>query len=127
MRRLLVAALLLASVACSSAATTAGSGNARDLITESQIRTARVPGWFTYELIDRLRPHFLKPHNAVTLREPDPIFADVYVNEIYHGDLESLKTLPIDGIKTIQFLPPFDAATRFGKEMPGGAILIRTL
>jgi hypothetical protein len=50
----------------------------------------------------------------------------VYINEVYHGDIDSLKSLPLDGITSITYLSPFDAATRFGKEMPGGAIMIRT-
>jgi hypothetical protein len=123
--------LAFALFACSSATTTTGSGapspgDRRSTITQEEIAKARTPGWFAYELINSLRPNFLKAHNAVTLESRDPIYADVYLNEVYHGDIDSLKSLPIDAITNITYLSPFDAASRFGREMPGGVILIRT-
>ena len=130
MRRLSLV-LALAVMACSSATTTTGSGapspsDRRNTISAEEIAKARTPGWFAYELINSLRPNFLKAHNAVSLESRDPIYADVYLNEVYHGDIDSLKSLPIDAITSITYLSPFDAATRFGKEMPGGALMIRT-
>ena len=92
-----------------------------------EVQTARLVGWYAWDLIASVRPHFLRSQSAVTLTERDPVFAAVYVDEIYHGELESLKTVKLEIIKSIQFLPPFDAKTRFGKDMPGGAILIYTL
>jgi hypothetical protein len=130
MKRLALVLSFALLAACSSATTT-GSGapspeNKRNTITAEEIAKARTPGWFTYELINQLRPSFLKSRSAVTLESRDPIYADVYINEAYHGDLESLRSLPLDGITSIVYLSPYDAATRFGKEMPGGAIMIRT-
>ncbi len=128
MRRVsLIVALGL--MACSSAKSSSGDltpGEKRNLITAEEIAKARAPGWYAYELINALRPNFLKAHNAQTLESRDGIFADVYLNETYHGDIDSLKSLPIDAITSITYLPPFDAATRFGKAMEGGAIMIRT-
>jgi len=130
MKRLSIAILLALATACSSATTTGSGaqnpGDKRNTITAEEIAKARTPGWYAYELINSLRPSFLKQHNAVTLESRDPIYADVYLNEVYHGDIDSLKSLPLEGITSIQYLSPFDAATRFGKEMPGGAIMIRT-
>lgn len=123
----LVAVLSLA--ACSSATTGSGAASPQEkanTITSEEIAKARTPGWYAYELINNLRPAFLKARNAITLESRDPIYADVYVDEVYLGDIDSLKSLPLEGIKTISFLNPFDAATRFAKEMPGGAIMIRT-
>ena len=129
MRSAIVIAFLVCT-ACSSAVATTGSGanpnDKRNTITAEEIAKARAPGWFAYDLINTLRPNYLKAHNAVTLESRDPIYADVYLNETYHGDIESLRSLPIDGITSITYLNPFDAATRFGKEMSGGAIMIRT-
>jgi hypothetical protein len=131
MKKLFSAFLLVVSLACSSATTTASStaispADRHNTITSDDIAKSRNPGWYAYEVINQLRPNFLKAHNAVTLESRDPIYADVYVDEQYHGDIESLKSFPIDGITSITFLSPYDAATRFGKEMPGGAIMIRT-
>ena len=118
-------ALILAITACASAAGS-GAGADRNLITFEEIERARTPGWHAWDLISALRPHFLRSQSAVTLTERDPVFARVYVDEIYHGEIESLKSLVLDKIMSVEFLPPFDAKTRFSEDMPGGAILIRT-
>ena len=48
------------------------------------------------------------------------------LDEVVRGDLESLKSLSIEGIRTIQFVPPYDTTGRFGQTLQGGAIVIRT-
>jgi hypothetical protein len=127
MKRLsLVLALSLMACATQRATGDVSPVEKRNNITAEEIATARSPGWYAYELINSLRPTFLRPHNAQTMTSRDPIYADVYLNETYHGDINSLKSLPIEGITSITYLPPFDAAMRFGKEMEGGAIMIRT-
>jgi len=122
------AALVTLATACSSATATSGGGsNARNTITAAEIQAVRAPGWFAWDLIAAVRPHFLRSQSAQTLTEREPVFAVVYVDDIYHGELDSLKTLRLEKIHSIQFLSAFDARTRFGTDMPGGAILIRTL
>ena len=54
------------------------------------------------------------------------MFAVVYLDEMVHGDLESLRSLSVDGIKSIQFVPPYETTARFGQTLQGGAIVIRT-
>jgi hypothetical protein len=127
MKRLLIV-LAFGLTACAGQRATGDLSPAekRNLNTAEEIAKARLPNWYAYDLIYALRPSFLRAHNAQTMTSRDPIYADVYLNETYHGDIESLKSLPIDGITSITFLPPFDAATRFAKEMQGGAIMIRT-
>jgi hypothetical protein len=128
MRRLALAGLLVLSiVGCSSATTVAGSPiDRRNTITLEEIEKARTSGWFAWELISNVRPHFLRSQSAVGLTDRDPVYAVVYVDEIYRGELESLKSLTIDGIRSIQFIPPYDTTARFGQTLQGGAIVIRT-
>lgn len=128
MRTLAFAGLLLFSIAGCSSATTSGAGpiDRRNTITEEEIAKARTPGWFAYDLISNLRPHFLKSQSAQYLDQRDPVYAVVYVDEVVRGDLESLKSLSIEGIRTIQFVPPYDTTARFGQTLQGGAIVIRT-
>lgn len=118
-------AFILAITACASAASS-GAGGDRNLLTFEEIERARTPGWHAWDLIAAVRPHFLRSQSAITLTEREPVFARVYVDEIYHGEIESLKTLRLDKIMSVEFLPAFDAKTRFSEDMPGGAILIRT-
>lgn len=124
-RRVAIAAILGCTIiACASGG--AGTGGKRDFISLMEIQRARVPGWSTYDLISRLRPHFLRSPSAVSLEDRDPIFPVVYVDEIFHGPIELLKEFSIDRLESIEFLSPYDATTRFGSHVRGGAILIRT-
>lgn len=128
MRRLAFAGLLLFSIAgCTSATTPRATPiDKRNTITADEIASARTPGWFAYDLISNLRPHFLRSQSAQYLDQRDPVYAVVYVDEVPRGDLESLKSLSIEGIKSIQFVPPYDTTARFGQTLQGGAIVIRT-
>ena len=128
MRRFPVAIVLCLSIAsCRPAATNASSDEMRrDIITYEEIRAATVPGWSAWDLITRLRPHFLTSKSAQTLREREPVEPVVYLDEMAQGGLESLKTLPISQIRSIQLLSSYDATTRYGTYMAGGAIVIRT-
>ena len=128
MRRVAFAGLLFFSiVSCTSAAGTAATPiDKRNTITIEEIDRARTAGWFAYDLISNLRPHFLRSQSAQTLTDRAPVYAVVYVDEIVRGDLESLKSLSIDGIQSIQFIPPYDTTARFGQTLQGGAIVIRT-
>lgn len=128
MRRLVCAGLMLCVISgCSSAVAVPSSPiEKRNTITMEEIADVRAPGPYAWDLISRLRPHFLKSQSAQYLESRDPIFAVVYVDEVYHGELESLKSLNVEGIKSIQFIPPYDTTARFGQTLQGGAIVIRT-
>ena len=126
MRKIAFASALIVAITACASAPAPGAGTDRNLITFDEIEKARVPGWYAWDLISSLRPHFLRSQSAITLTEREPVFARVYVDEIYHGEIESLKTLRLEKIMSVEFLPPFDAKTRFATDMPGGAILIRT-
>jgi len=128
MRRLAIAGLIFVSVAgCASATTSAETPiDRRNTITLEEIANARTPNMFAWDVISNLRPHFLRSQSAQSLNERDPVYAVVYVDEIVRGDLESLKSLSMEGIKSIQFIPPDDTTARFGQTLQGGAIVIRT-
>jgi hypothetical protein len=128
MRRLALAGLFVLSITACSSATQAGPTpvDRRNTITTEEIEKARTSGWFAWDLISNLRPHFLKSQSAQYLTDRDPVFAVVYVDEMQHGDLETLKSLSVEGIRSIQFIPPYDTTARFGQTLQGGAIVIRT-
>ena len=126
MRRAAIAAILCCTIIACASGGTAPAGKDRNFISLMEIERARLPGWSTYDLISRLRPHFLRSPSAVSLEDRDPIFPVVYVDEIFHGQLESLREFSIDRLNSIEYLSPYDATTRFGSHIQGGAILIRT-
>ena len=130
MRVAAYAALLIVGAACGAPKTSARSsaspfGN-RDLITYEEIKAEKIPGWSAYELIAQMRPHFLRSRGAGSFRDPTPVRAVVYLDGMFYGKLETLKTLNVEEIREIQFINSGDATTRFGTDHPGGAILIST-
>jgi hypothetical protein len=128
MRRFVFAGLLLCVIAgCTTAAAIPSSpADKRNMITTEEIAEVRAPGPYAWDLISRLRPHFLKSQSPTYLDNRDPVYARVYVDDVYHGELESLKMMEIGPIKSIQFIPPYDTTARFGETFQGGAIMIRT-
>jgi hypothetical protein len=128
MRQFVLAGLMIYAIAgCAPAVAVPSSPiEKRNMITTEEIAEARAPGPYAWDLISRLRPHFLKSQSAQYLDSRDPVYAVVYVDEVYHGDLDSLKSLNVEGIKSIQFIPPYDTTARFGETLQGGAIVIRT-
>jgi hypothetical protein len=129
MRKLIVltASALLMS-ACSSATTATGDSptQKRSTITTEEIQKISNPGWSAYDLISRVRPEWLRARNPQTLREPDPIYPIIYLDDIENGEIESLKDITISRVASVQYITAYDTTARFGKTYVGGAIMVRT-
>jgi hypothetical protein len=65
------------------------------------------------------QPIMLKPRGV----RNDPI--GVYVNGLYSGDLEVLEMIPAHEVMSVTKLNATEAAGRFGRHWPNGAILVR--
>jgi hypothetical protein len=128
MRKMIVlAAAALTFSACSSATTSGGSPNERrSNITAEEIKQVSNPGWSAYDLISKVRPEWLRARNPQTLREPDPIYPIIYLDDIEHGDIDSLKDITISRVASVQFITAYDTTARFGQTYQGGAIMVRT-
>lgn len=119
-RHLLRLSLILLVTACS---TMAGQrrGNS-DVLSREEILTSSAST--AYELIQQLRPQFLRSRGSLSVQDPRPAYPVVYVNEMRHGDLESLRTILIDEIAEIRFIGAADATTRWGTGHAAGVIQI---
>lgn len=128
MRRFFLASALFLSVtACSSATTSGGSpSERRSTITAEEIKQVSNPGWSAYDLISKVRPEWLRARNPQTLREPDPIYPVIYLDDLQQGDLDSLKDITISRVASVQFINAYDTTARFGQTFQGGAIMVRT-
>jgi len=126
-RRFLVAALLLPALGCGPppASTAIGMRN-RAVLTAAEIQGSRTSGWTAYDLIAQLRPEFLRSRGATSLRDPVPVTATVYLDNVRFGNLETLKIISAEQIQWIEYINAADATTRFGTDNFGGAILIVT-
>jgi hypothetical protein len=113
--------LLLTLVACG---TTGGSPRgSSDVLTRAEIEDSRAAN--ALELLQQLRPQFLRPRGALSARNPVPAYPIVYLNNVRHGDLETLRNILLQEIDEIHFISAADATTRWGTGHLGGVILVR--
>lgn len=110
----------------------------RDLITREEIRD-RAPDVLTaYDVIQRLRPHFLRERATGSITTPfdkngdrNPAAAktpiQVYINGTRSGIAAvSLREVLADAVIDIVYLNASDATTRFGTGHDNGAIMVAT-
>jgi hypothetical protein len=98
-----------------------GSGSGEitsDLIEASTARDG-------HQLVERLRPQWLRGRGSTSLRDPRPLPPVVYVEGVREGGPEALRRLAAGVILSIDYLGAADATTRFGTGHTGGAILVR--
>jgi hypothetical protein len=126
-RRLVCVCVGLATTAC--AATTTGSTRqvfrnaGRDVITAAEIVASRVSD--VYQAVAQLRPEFLRRQNQATLMTPATVA--VYLDDLPFGTVESLRSIPLDQVRLIQYMRSTEANFRWGGSHPAGAILVTTL
>lgn len=77
-----------------------------------------------YDLIESLRPHWLRGRGPKSVRVRMASNPIVYVDGLRHGYVSALISLPVHNIVEIQYMSSGDATIRFGIDHPGGAILI---
>jgi len=112
--------VLLILAAC---ATTGGtSPGSSDVLTRAEIENSRASD--AYELLQQLRPQFLRGRGSVSMRNPAVGQPVVYKNEVRHGDIQSLRSILIEEIAEIRFISASDATTRWGTGHAGGVIQV---
>jgi len=95
-----------------------------NVITREDIAGVNVSN--AYDAIARLRPQFLNSHGKTTIYGSDTGYPQVYLNHQRYGDLQSLRTLNIQGISEIHYYNGTEATTRFGSGNVSGAIEVIT-
>ena len=122
--RIMLVVCALGFIACSTTNPTKTKGvrYSRNYISSEEIRKNLASS--AYELIRRLRPHWLSGRGSMSIRFPETAYPVVYVNSNRHGDIASLSWITPDHITEIRFLNAGDASNRFGLDHAGGAILI---
>ena len=75
----------------------------------------------------RLRPEWLRV-NPSSRQVTERAVASVYVDNVYAGDLEALRLLPVSAVIDVEFVVPSGARDRFGAgcRCAGGAIVVLT-
>jgi hypothetical protein len=103
------------------AATTAKRrvGSSRNVITAEELASAHVST--VYEAIERLRPHFLQTHGAVSMQD---MTADilVYMDNVRLGGVDVLRRVEPGQVQEVRYVNAKDATTRYGTGHGGGVI-----
>jgi hypothetical protein len=99
------------------------SSGGRNVLTAAEIVASRVTD--VYQAVSQLRPDFLRRRAAVlpTMR---PVGVVVYLDEMLYGNLESLRSIPLESVRVIRYFGSFDADLRWRGSHPAGAILVTT-
>lgn len=116
-------ALTLAAAACAARGTGApGERPAADVLSREEIEQAGPAT--AYELIQKLRPLWLRTRGPTSFRDPAEI--GVYVNSVHVGSLAELRNYQAEEIAKLEFLDARKAAYRFGPGNVHGAIVLTT-
>jgi hypothetical protein len=114
--------------ACASSGTSGSTPRSSDNITTAEIRSSSATN--AYTLIERLRPNWLRTPAMGTIGGGGRTqLVVVYLDGHRLGDIQSLRTLSVDGIKSMQWLDAARAATvlnEVGSDPIAGAIIIKT-
>jgi hypothetical protein len=124
-RRILIIVIAAAALGCASAATGSGQRSSSQILTQSEIASASVPG-SAYDVISHLRPQFLvsRGQTSVYAGQSAATYANIYVDGLLYGDINSLKYIEGSQIDVVRMYPAWEAATLFGSGNPGGVIAI---
>lgn len=118
--------LALVLLLVSGCASTEGSERSRtaDVISRAEIEGLDVGSAF--EVVERLRPRWLRTRGVTSLRDPTSGDAWVYVDGIRFGRIDSLHQLSRDSLIEVRRISARDAQTQFGTGHQGGVILVVT-
>jgi hypothetical protein len=118
---ILPALAVIVMTACASGQGTATAP--RDVITIEEIQRLNVST--AMEIVERLRPEFLRGRGRVSMNQPEAQFPVVYVNGLRAGRLEALRTITASDVDEIRYISAADATTRWGTGHTGGVIAVR--
>lgn len=123
--RSLILLAALATAGCATKSTTPRAA-AKDpnLITIDELQRSDASN--LRDAIARLRPQFLRSRGAVSINDPTPPTAVVYLDGQRVGGLEFLERMSPMGVFSVRYMSPVDASSRYGLNHEGGAILIST-
>lgn len=113
----------LFSAACASGAHAPAPRGASDVITRAQIQAISVGTAF--DVVQRLRPEFLRTRGSLSVQNPQPPLPQVYVDGMYYGELRALHDIPADRVEEIRYINARDATTRWGTGHAGGVIAVK--
>ena len=100
------------------------------LITEEEVAGARPNVGNAYDVVQLLRPRWLRiremvqlPGNATSGGDPQMAEVHVYIDDRDKGDVEFLKTIPAELIESLKFMSMTELGARFGPSSGPGIVV----
>lgn len=115
---------LLIVSACASTPSSSDRGSL-DVVTRAEMDAVHAAD--AYALLQRLRPQFLRSRGSVSMRNSADAYPLVYLNNVRHGSVASLRDIPVNDIREIRFISASDATTRWGTGHGSGVIMVSTI
>lgn len=122
-RPLVAVVVVLALAACASSGSSSSSPRG-PIITSEEVASVSVSS--TYELVQRLRPQWLRPRGSFSAVSPEASLPVVYSDGMRLGGLERLRDITPNDVAEVRYLSAADATTRFGTGHAGGVIEVIT-
>jgi len=118
--------LIFLSAAAIACAPPSGTRTARDVnvITRQELEAAVAPN--AYDVIQNLRPSYLRTRGTQTLDPTVSSQASVYLDGQRFGDITTLRSMTVDAIEEIRYLNPSMATTKYGTNHTAGVIEVTT-
>jgi hypothetical protein len=127
MPRSLIVFILIAAVgACSPAPHTEAALAPPDpeIITQDEIASSH--GSTAYDVIRKLHGNFLSYRGRTSIKDVEGSLPVVFVDDQAYGPVSVLRSIPATQIAEIRLYRAWEATTKFGSGLPGGAIAIYT-
>jgi len=129
-RRFAAVALLAIAVGCASSGVAKTSKN-QNVITSEEV--AQTSATNAYELIQHLRPNYLRTRGAVHgspsadgTNHLEAVDIVVYLNETKFGGTEQLRQIAFSDIREVHYYSASEATTKWGTGHSAGAIQVLT-
>lgn len=122
LRLLALGTVLVAVPACASSETASARGGSSPITYED---IADLPARDAYEVVQTLRPMWLRGRARMSIQNPGTLTPVVYVDNMRFGDVGSLRQISADAVAEIRYIGASDATTRWGTGHAGGVIMVR--
>ena len=115
--------LLLLTMVGACAASSSTARGSSDVLTHAEITASNATTAF--ELLQQLRPQFLRSRGVPSMRDPSAGYPVVYMNDVRRGGIDTLRSILVEEVDEIRFFSAADATTRWGTGHAGGVIQVR--
>lgn len=114
--------VVLVGCAAMQEAAKEGSRYDSNLITAEEIANSGATN--AYDVIQMLRPSWLRPRYQIGINSPNVEPPAVYINNMFYGGPRELVSFLPQSIVEMRYVDARDTNIRLGRNHPGGAIIV---